>query len=77
MRQPSRKSSLNRSVELNGLGIVSSSCGTAKASIGAYVGGSFRIAGVKLSSEEQPFGDVTEVYRQGNRGGQLDPSACN
>jgi hypothetical protein len=68
---------MNRSLRLNSLGLISSSCGTINANVGAYVGGSFRLAGVQLTSEKQLFGEVNEVHRQGNRGGQLDASACD
>ena len=67
---------MNQTINLGGLGLISGNCATINANVGAYAGGSFRLAGVELEAEQQLFGAVREVLRKGNVGGKADDRAC-
>jgi hypothetical protein len=68
---------MNQALKIDGLGIISSSCAKVDGNVGVFAGGVFRLGGIKLSKEEQLYGAVHEIYRDGRAHGQADPTACN
>jgi hypothetical protein len=67
---------MNQALTLDGLGLIATSCATVRGNFGVFAGGSFRLGGVKLGQENQLFGKVHDIYRQGRAHGMVDPSAC-
>jgi hypothetical protein len=67
---------MNQGLQIDSLGIITSSCAMVKGNFGVFAGGSFRLGGVKLSKEEQLVGRTHEIYREGRADGRANPAAC-